>query len=125
MSIYIAPRSRAINVWQNQTISYEFRVVEHLNDEGKVTKYVMQTQIWAHEPPNDNGVSSPPNLVSDWKDVPRVQMRDGLIVSPASMGSAITSMPPSGKSGQVLTRDPNDKLVWVDPMISIATSPKE
>lgn len=82
MTIYITPRNRALNVWQNQAISYEFRVVEHFNDEGKVTKYVMQTQVWAHEPPNDNGVSPPPNLVQDWKDVPRVQSINGMIQEP-------------------------------------------
>lgn len=61
-------------VHQNQTLSYEFRVVEHENDEGKVTAYIMQTQIWAHNPPDHNGYRGNPMLVQDWTDVPRVRM---------------------------------------------------
>ena len=62
------------NVYQNQTLSYANRVVEHENDEGKVTAYIMQTQIWAHNPPDHNGNRGNPMLVQDWTDVPRVRM---------------------------------------------------
>ena len=69
------------NVYQNQTLSYEFRVVEHLNDDGKVTAYIMQTQVWAHDPPDANGLKAMPILVQDWTDVPRVQMQNGQILA--------------------------------------------
>lgn len=68
-------------VHQNQTLSYEFRVVEHLNNEGKVTAYIMQSQVWAHNPPDANGIKPMPMLVQDWTDVPRVQMKNGQIVT--------------------------------------------
>lgn len=68
-------------VYQNQTLSYEFRVVEHVNDEGKVTAYIMQTQIWAHNPPDASGIKPMPILLQDWTDVPRVQMQNGKILT--------------------------------------------
>lgn len=87
MSMYSGPTpnvvNRAVNanVHQNQTLSYEFRVVEHVNDDGKVTAYIMQTQVWAHDPPDANGLKAMPILVQDWTDVPRVQMQNGQIVA--------------------------------------------
>lgn len=75
------PISFPTKIHQNQTLSYEFRVVEHENDEGKVTAYIMQTQIWAHNPPDHNGNRGNPMLVQDWTDVPRVQMQNGQIVT--------------------------------------------
>lgn len=87
MTMYIGPTpnvvNRAVNanVHQNQTLSYEFRVVEHVNDDGKVTAYIMQTSVWAHDPPDASGMKPMPILVQDWTDVPRVQMKDGQIAT--------------------------------------------
>lgn len=84
------------NVYQNQTLSYEFRVVEHVNDEGKVTAYIMQTRVWAHDPPDANGVKLMPILVQEWTDVPRVQMQNGIILPPAQ--ATKKSPPPFGQA---------------------------
>lgn len=66
---------RSVDSKQIQTLSYQFRVVEHVNDEGKVTAYIMQTQVWAHEPPDQySGHRRSPILVQDWTDVPRVRV---------------------------------------------------
>lgn len=87
MSIYVGPTPATVhravntNVYQNQTLSYEFRVVEHVNDDGKVIAYIMQTQVWAHDPPDAIGLKAMPILVQDWTDVPRVQMKDGKILT--------------------------------------------
>lgn len=89
MSMYNGPTPTTVtrivnvnaNVCQNQTLSYEFRVVEHLNDEDKVTAYIMQTRVWAHAPPEANGMKAMPILMQDWTDVPRVQMKNGQIVT--------------------------------------------
>lgn len=102
MTTYYGPApivvNRAVNanVHQNQTLSYDFRVVEHLNDEGKVTAYIMQTRVWAHDPPDANGLMQMTNLVQDWTDVPRVQMKDGIILPPAQ--ATKKSPPPFGQA---------------------------
>lgn len=63
-----------------ETMTYEFRVVEHLDENDKVTKYVMQMQIWSHKPTQPAGsYSNPtPTLIRDWHDVPRVRMKNGV-----------------------------------------------
>ena len=116
MSMYNGPTPTTVtrivnvnaNVCQNQTLSYEFRVVEHLNDEDKVTAYIMQTRVWAHAPPDANGMKPMPILMQDWTDVPRVQMQNGQIVasfqkkSPPPFGEATlqsTVQPPTSNGG--------------------------
>lgn len=89
MSMYNGPTPTTVNrivnvnanVYQNQTLSYKFRVVEHVNDDGKVIAYIMQTSVWAHDPPDANGIKPMPMLVQDWTDVPRVQMQNGQILT--------------------------------------------
>lgn len=95
------PISFPTKIHQNQTLSYEFRVVEHVNDEGKVTAYIMQTQIWAHNPPDHNGNRGNPMLVQDWTDVPRVRVD----ISGATIPSTPTPSPISRAParGQMLT----------------------
>lgn len=80
---------RSVVSKQNQTLSYEFRVVEHVNDEGKVTAYIMQTQVWAHDPPDQySGHRRAPILVQDWTDVPRVRMSANPNPAPAAFSKA-------------------------------------
>jgi len=92
----VVNRAVNANVHQNQTLSYKFRVVEHLNDDGKVIAYIMQTQVWAHDPPDAIGLKPMPILVQDWTDVPRVQMKDGIILPPAQ--ATKKSPPPFGEA---------------------------
>ena len=54
-------------------LSYEFRVAEHLDNEGKIIKVGLQVQIWEH---NQYGNGS---VIQTWTDVPRVKMKDGII----------------------------------------------
>lgn len=54
-------------------ISYEFRVVEVVENE-KIVSVKLQTLIWEHD---ENGVG---NILFDWHDVPRVKMdKNGII----------------------------------------------
>lgn len=55
-------------------VSYEFRVAEHLDAEGKITKVGLQVQVWEHD---EYGAG---NIVQFWSDVPRVKIKDGVIV---------------------------------------------
>ena len=71
--------SQTVNALEIMT--YEFRVVEHLDANDKVTKYVMQMQIWSHKPSTVGSSYPTPTLIRDWHDVPRVQMKDGVIVN--------------------------------------------
>jgi len=61
-----------------EIMTYEFRVVEHLDENDKVTKYVMQMQIWSHKPSTADGSYTNPKLIRDWYDVPRVRMKNGV-----------------------------------------------
>lgn len=119
MTTYYGPTTRVVNravnanVHQNQTLSYDFRVVEHLNDEDKVTAYIMQTRVWAHDPPDANGLKPMPILVQDWTDVPRVQMKDGIILPPAQ--ATKKSPPPFGEAtlqSTVQKLTPNGSGTW-------------
>ena len=69
-----------------EIMTYEFRVAEHLDENDKVTKYVMQMQIWSHKPSTADGHKpstadgsyTNPKLIRDWYDVPRVRMKNGV-----------------------------------------------
>lgn len=46
--------------------SYEFRVAEFVDKDGKITKVGLQVRTWEHDEYGSG------NLKFDWKDVPRV-----------------------------------------------------
>ena len=49
-------------------LTYEFRVTEHVDDAGVITKVGLQVQVWEH---SHFGTSI---LKQDWVDVPRVRL---------------------------------------------------
>lgn len=49
-------------------LSYEFRVLEEIDADGKIAKVRLQSQVWEH---NNYGTGT---LMQDWTDVPRVRM---------------------------------------------------
>jgi len=49
-------------------VSYEFRVIEKINEQGLVEKVNLQTRVWEH---NNYGTGT---VVQDWTDVPRVKV---------------------------------------------------
>jgi hypothetical protein len=81
-----------------EIMTYEFRVVEHLDENDKVTKYVMQMQIWSHKPSTADSSYSNPRLVRDWYDVPRVRMKNGVEQPAPARGTLINSLP-AGATG--------------------------
>lgn len=103
-----------------EVMTYDFRVVEHLDENDKVIKYVMQLQVWSHKPNLNTGNTttySTPTLIRDWHDVPRVQMKNGVIVNNTSITNlnkpTANNVLPNGKGGQVITTTPNGTK-WVD-----------
>lgn len=54
-------------------VSYEFRVAEHVDAEGKVLRVGLQVQTWEHDE-YGNG-----NVIQTWTDVQRVKMKDGVL----------------------------------------------
>ena len=56
--------------------SYEFRVAETVNKEGKIVKVGLQVRVWEHDELGTGIVKF------EWKDVPRVVIfEDGTIIS--------------------------------------------
>ena len=55
-------------------LSYEFRVVEHIDSNGKVERVALQVEVWEHD---EFGVG---NVKIYWSDVPRVKMHNGTLV---------------------------------------------
>jgi hypothetical protein len=49
-------------------LSYEFRVLEKLNEQGNVDKVTLQTRIWEHTNYGSGTVTQ------DWTDVPRIRV---------------------------------------------------
>ena len=49
-------------------LSYEFRVAEHVDEEGNIKKIGLQVRVW------ENGSGSNQYIKTDWKDVDRVQL---------------------------------------------------
>ena len=83
--------SQTVNALEIMT--YEFRVVEHLDANDKVTKYVMQMQIWSHKPSTVGSSYPTPTLIRDWHDVPRVQMKNGVEQPAPARGTLINTLP--------------------------------
>lgn len=54
-------------------LSYEFRVAEHIDDEGKILKVGLQVQVWQHD---QYGAG---NVIQTWTDVQRVKLKDGIL----------------------------------------------
>ena len=58
-------------------LSYEFRVAEIVDDNGKVTNVKLQMQIWEHDEYGSG------NLKQYWQDVPRYKFnKDGVMLTP-------------------------------------------
>lgn len=56
-------------------VSYEFRVAEYVDENGKIDKVKLQVQIWEHDEYGSGIVKS------FWHDVPRVKMdKNGAII---------------------------------------------
>lgn len=49
-------------------VSYEFRVLEKVNEEGHVDKVTLQTRIWEHTNYGSGAV------IQEWTDVPRIRV---------------------------------------------------
>lgn len=60
----VAP-TPAIPVDFVKPLSYEFRVAEHVDDSGKITKVCLQVQVWEHDEFGSGTVKY------TWTDVPR------------------------------------------------------
>ena len=57
-------------------LSYEFRVAEHLDDEGKLSRVALQVQVWEHD---EYGAGI---VRQRWQDVPRCKFdKDGAILT--------------------------------------------
>lgn len=56
-------------------VSYEFRVAELYDDDGKLTKVGLQVQVWEHDEYGSGTVKQ------YWQDVPRAKFnKDGAII---------------------------------------------
>jgi hypothetical protein len=66
----------AVSIDFVKPLSYDFRVVEILGDDGQIATVKLQTQIWEHD---ENGYGT---VKQGWTDVPRVRFdkHGGLIV---------------------------------------------
>ena len=56
------------SVMMVKPVSYEFRVLEEIDEDGKIAKVRLQSQVWEH---NNYGTGT---LMQAWTDVPRVRM---------------------------------------------------
>lgn len=55
-------------------LSYEFRVVEHVDSTGKIERVALQVEVWEHD---EFGLGT---VKTYWTDVPRVKMHNGTIL---------------------------------------------
>ena len=55
-------------------LSYEFRVAENVDGDGKIESVKLQVQVWEHDEFGSGTIKQ------YWQDVPRVKMRDGIIL---------------------------------------------
>lgn len=56
-------------------VSYEFRVAELYDDDGKLTKVGLQVQVWEHDEYGSGTIKQ------YWQDVPRAKFnKDGVII---------------------------------------------
>lgn len=56
-------------------LSYEFRVAEHVDNDGNIFKVGLQVQVWQHD---QYGAGS---VIYPWTDVQRVKLKDGILQS--------------------------------------------
>lgn len=68
------PTPMAIPVQFAKPLSYEFRVAENVDKDGKVLSVKLQVQVVEHD---EYGVGT---LVNAWADVPRYKFCDGVMV---------------------------------------------
>lgn len=55
-------------------LSYDFRVVEHVEFNGKLERVALQVQVWEHDEYGSGHVKQ------YWTDVPRVKMLNGSLL---------------------------------------------
>lgn len=67
------PPPPALSFTFPKPVSYEFRVAEHIDAEGKITKVGLQVQVWEHD---EYGVGI---IKQTWTDVQRVKLKDGIL----------------------------------------------
>lgn len=77
--IYVTPptvqQPPAMPVQFVKPLSYEFRVAEHVNEDGVVDRVGLQVQVFEHDE------FGSPSLSSFWTDVPRVKVaKDGKVI---------------------------------------------
>lgn len=71
----VYPPVQTVTIDFVKPLSYEFRVIEHMNPEGKVVRASLQVQVWEHD---ENGYG---NVLQTWNDVPRYKMdHNGVMV---------------------------------------------
>lgn len=69
------PQPVAIPIQFVKPLSYEFRVAEFVDDDGKIEKVKLQIQIWEHDEYGSGTVKS------YWHDVPRIKIdKNGSII---------------------------------------------
>jgi hypothetical protein len=82
--VYVTPPSPptptpplAIPIQFVKPLSYEFRVAEIVNDEGKIESVKLQMQVWEHDEYGSG------NVKQYWSDVPRYKFdRNGAMLPP-------------------------------------------
>ena len=61
------------SVMLSKPLSYEFRVAEYFDGDGKLLKVGLQVQVWEHD---NYGAGS---VLNSWTDVPRVKLVNGVV----------------------------------------------
>ena len=64
----VPPPQPAPSITMPEPISYEFQVVEHVDDAGKITKVALQVRRHTHDQYGSV------KIFGTWEDVPRVRM---------------------------------------------------
>jgi hypothetical protein len=73
--IYVTPPTPAsLPVQFVKPVSYDFRVVEHVDVNGKLERVALQVQVWEHDEYGSG------NVTQYWTDVPRVKMHNGSLL---------------------------------------------
>ena len=70
------PPTQAIPVDFVKPLSYEFRVAEYVDDDGKIEKVRLQVQIWEHDEFGSGTVKQ------IWQDVPRYKFDKNGVMLP-------------------------------------------
>ena len=72
---YTPPPAQSITL--PKPLSYEFRVAEIVDDDGKVEKVRLQVQVWEHDECGSG------NVKQVWTDVPRIKFdKNGVMLPP-------------------------------------------